>query len=81
MERRPSEQLNTSLILQLLSKFLHVDWLIAIVFKSTEHNNDVRCNAHAFSMENKAHSACTFSMLSSKKKLTAVFYGLYSYRL
>ena len=41
-----------TIFLQELSKFLHADWLVAIVYKSTDNKNDIRCNAHAFSMEN-----------------------------
>ena len=39
------------------------DWLVAIVCKSTDNKNDVRCNMHAFSMEYKANSMQTFPML------------------
>ena len=40
---------STNLFLQYLSKFPRADWLLAIVYKSTDNKNDVRCNARAFS--------------------------------
>ena len=44
-------------------KFPHADWLVAIVYKSTDSKSDRRCNMHAFSTENKANSGRIFSML------------------
>ena len=51
------------MILQYKQKFSRADWLVSIVYKSTENKNDVRCNARAVSTESKANSARTFSML------------------
>ena len=45
------------------SKFPHADWLVAIVYKSTDNKNDVKCKARAFSTENKTNSAHNFSLL------------------
>ena len=42
------------------------DWLLAIVYKSTDNKNDVRCSARAFSSERKANSARNLSLLLSK---------------
>ena len=41
------------LFLQYLSKFPRADWLVAIVYKSTDNKNDVRCSVRAFSTENQ----------------------------
>ena len=52
-----------NIFLQYLSKFPRADWLVAIVYKSTDNKNDVRCNERAFSTKKIANSARTFSML------------------
>ena len=44
-------------------KFPCTDLLIAVVYKSMDNKNDRRCSGCACSMENKANSARTFSML------------------
>ena len=46
-----------------ITKRLRAFWLVAIAYKSADNKNDVRCNTHAFSTENKVNSARTFSML------------------
>ena len=43
-------------MIQKLWKSLCADWFIAIVYKSTDNKNDVRCNTLAFSMKNKTNS-------------------------
>ena len=60
-----------------MSKFPRADWLVAIVYISTDNKNDVRCNAWAFLMENKLNQfRSSFFHVSVKNKSTAVFYGL-----
>ena len=54
-------------LLQKLSKFPRADWLVAVVCKSTDNKNDVKCKARAFLTENKANSVRTFTMLLKKK--------------
>ena len=39
------------------------DWLVVIVYKSTDNKNGVRCNVRAFSTENIVNTARTFSIL------------------
>ena len=53
-----------------LSVVAPADWLVAIVYRSTDNRNDVRCNARAFSKENKAISARTFSI--NRRQLSMV---------
>ena len=61
--RLSTEEILLRSFLQQLKITARADWLVAIVYKSTDNKNDVGCNAWAFSTENKANSARTFSML------------------
>ena len=64
------------IILQSLSKFLHTDWLVAIVYKSKDNKNDVKCNAGTrFFQENKAIPLVPLPCYCKNKSM-AVFYGL-----
>ena len=51
---------------------MHADWFIAIVYKSTDNKNDVRCNTCTFLMENKAKSDCIF-LCYCKKQIDGTF--------
>ena len=59
------------------------NWLEAIVYKSAGNKNDDRCNACTFSTENKASSACTFSILLSKtnQRQFSMFYTPIDYKI
>ena len=61
-------------IFQQLPKFLHADWFIAIVYKSTDNKNDVTCNGRAFSTEIEANSTCLyFFHVIVKKQINSSF--------
>ena len=66
--------------LQLLSKFPRADWLVAIVYKTTDIENDVRCKAALSEGKIKPIPPFTFFYSNVKNNSTAVIYGPYSYR-